>query len=63
MRRPDDPNPDPDPPGGRAAERLKEFLRQRGIPDPSSPAPDEEKDEKERKKTDQDDSAAGCQKP
>jgi hypothetical protein len=38
MRRPDDPNPDP--PGGRAAERQKEFLRRRGfsVPTPGDPA-------------------------
>ena len=31
MRDPNDKNPDP--PGGRAAERLNEFLRKRGLPE------------------------------
>ena len=37
VRRPDDPNPDP--PGGRAAERLREFLEGR-FPDGEVPIPD-----------------------
>jgi hypothetical protein len=37
VRRPDDPNPDP--PGGRAAERLREFLEGR-FPDGEVPLPD-----------------------
>ena len=47
MRRPDD--KDPDPKGGRAAERLKEFLRER------APAglPSEEEKEKEEGSTEQ----------
>ena len=41
-RRPDDPNPEP--PGGRAAQRLREFLEQR-IPQVPDPAPKETADD------------------
>jgi hypothetical protein len=43
MRRPNDTNPDP--PGGRAAERLKEFLRERAPAEPSSSEKEEDTEE------------------
>ena len=42
MRRPGD--TESDPPGGRAAERLREFLRKRTPPDAPSPNIEEEED-------------------
>jgi hypothetical protein len=41
-RRPDDPSPEP--PGGRAAQRLREFLEQRipQVPDPPKETADDE---------------------
>lgn len=55
MRRPGDDTPDP--PGGRAAERMREELRKRGIdpdtllpPEDPAPEPDEPSEENDKDK-------------
>jgi hypothetical protein len=53
MRDPNDSRPDP--PGGRAAERLKEFLRKRGLPEP----PSREIEERPEKQQEEGQSAEG----
>lgn len=59
MRRPNDKKPDP--PGGRAAERLKEFLRERGPTEP--PSAENEPGEDDPKKGEESDSNSKGQKP